>query len=152
MRTTRNSWIGLIALTAILSGCSSDGDRDSDRMHGDNGTSKMREGAKVEMTASHAFSPREVTIRAGESLTWRNSSKEPHTVTLDSSKVARRDSIAMPAGAKPFDSGELAPGKTWRQTFTVPGTYRYVCRLHEEHGMTGTVVVRPSDSGAPSPY
>jgi len=42
-------------------------------------------------------------------------------------------------------------GKTWRMSFTVPGTYKYVCTFHEDHGMMGTVIVKPA-STEPSPY
>src|SRR5438067_1496014 len=31
----------------------------------------------------------------------------------------------------------------FRVTFTAPGTFRYICALHDEQGMVGTVVVRP---------
>jgi plastocyanin len=39
-----------------------------------------------------------------------------------------------------FISG--SPRPTFSVTFTAPGTYSYVCLLHDEFGMTGTVVVR----------
>jgi plastocyanin len=38
--------------------------------------------------------------------------------------------------------GGLSPRRTFSVTFTAPGTYSYVCLLHDEFGMTGTVVVR----------
>jgi plastocyanin len=31
----------------------------------------------------------------------------------------------------------------FRVTFTAPGTFRYICALHDELGMLGTVIVRP---------
>ena len=30
----------------------------------------------------------------------------------------------------------------WRRTFTVPGTYRYICKLYT--GMRGTITVQPA--------
>jgi plastocyanin len=36
----------------------------------------------------------------------------------------------------------MKEGETFEVTFEVPGTYRYVCLPHEDHGMRGTVVVR----------
>lgn len=149
MRTTT---LALVALTALLGACSNNDDRNGVSQYGDNGKSGGREAATVEMTSTHAFSPREVTIRAGESVTWKNTSKDVHTVTADPTRAKKREDVTLPAGAKPFHSGDVAAGKTWRQTFTTPGTYRYLCLQHEEHGMTGTVIVKPSDNGAPAPY
>ena len=143
--------IVVVALTAILGACSNNhSDRDGMSGYGDNGKSARSEGTTVEMNAT-SFSPREVTIRTGESVTWKNSSKENHTVTADPSRAAKRDDVSIPSGAKPFHSGDIAPGKTWKQTFNTPGTYKYVCLHHEDHGMMGTVTVKPSD-GSPSPY
>jgi len=142
------SWIAMIALTSILAGCSSDSDRQTSSsgtsVYRDSEKSTSHEAATVEMQ-THLFSPREVTIRAGESVTWKNASNEVHTVTADPLKGSNPDSVVLPPGAKAFHSGEIRPGKSWRQTFTATGTYRYVCTLHERDGMTGTVVVRPSE-------
>jgi len=99
----------------------------------------------VEITSKMMFSPREITIRSGESIIWKNNSSEMHTVTTDPTKVANRDDVVLPTGAKAFHSGEIRPGKTYRQTFTTVGTYRYVCTLHEKEGMTGTITVRPME-------
>jgi len=139
--------MALIALTAMLGACgSSNGDRRE--MSGDDSKS----GRTVEITSSHQFSPREVTIKVGESVTWKNSANDVHTVTADPSRAKMKENVSLPAGAKPFHSGEIHPGKTYRQTFTVAGTYRYVCTLHEDKGMTGTVIVKPADAGSPNPY
>jgi plastocyanin len=142
------SWIVMFALTSVLGGCSGDADRNSSSGAGgyrDSEKATAREAATVEMTPSHMFSPREVTIRAGESVLWKNSSADVHTVTADASKVSDRDNVVLPPGAKGFHSGEIRPGKTWRQTFTTAGTYKYVCTLHEKDGMTGRVIVRAAD-------
>jgi plastocyanin len=140
-------WVAMIALTSIVAGCSSESKHQSS-----SGTSGYREGEKtaavdapVEITSSMTFSPRDVTIHAGESIVWKNSSNESHTVTCDPMKVANRDDVALPTGAKAFHSGDIRPGKTWRQTFTTAGTYRYVCLMHEKEGMTGTITVRPTE-------
>jgi len=137
-----------MAALAVFGGCSG---HDESSGYGDNGSrGGMREATTVEMTAT-AFNPREITVRVGDTVTWRNNSKEIHTVTADPARVAKKDHVSMPQGAKPFHSGEIHPGKTWRMSFTVPGTYKYVCMNHEDHGMMGTVVVKPA-STEPSPY
>ena len=39
-----------------------------------------------------------------------------------------------------FDSGNMAPGATWRYTFTKPGTYQFFCVVHPF--MKGVVIVK----------
>src|SRR5690242_8915247 len=101
--------IVIFALTSILFGCSSEGDKGSSSGSSDHRGSSdkatAREAASVDIMG-HQFSPREVTIRAGESVLWRNSSSETHTVTADPSKAMNRDDVSLPPGAKPFHSGE----------------------------------------------
>jgi plastocyanin len=138
----------LVALTAMLGACSSNDKSDRKEMSGDD----AKNGRTVIMTSSHQFSPQDVTIKAGESVTWKNSANDVHTVTADPSRAKMKENVSVPAGAKPFHSGDIAPGKTYRYTFTTPGTYRYVCLTHEDKGMTGTVTVKPSDAGSPNPY
>jgi hypothetical protein len=41
--------------------------------------------------------------------------------------------------------GDASVGaNTWALTFITPGTYQYLCLLHAEEGMTGTITVLPS--------
>lgn len=99
--------------------------------------------AVITMTNFLDFAPDAVTIHAGETIEWRNRSLFTHTVTADPARAADPANVALPPQATAFDSGEVAAGQIYRRTFTVPGTYRYVCRPHEGQGMTGTIVVRP---------
>ncbi len=99
--------------------------------------------AVVEMTDALAFDPSPVTIAVGETVEWRNASSVPHTATADPSLAADPANVILPAGAEPFHSGILTAGARFRHTFTVAGTYRYVCLPHESAGMIGTVVVNP---------
>ena len=64
-------------------------------------------------------------ITAGTTVVWTNNDQMPHTVT---------------ANDRSYDSGLVQPGKTWRHTFTKPGTYAYFCVPHPF--MKATVVVR----------
>jgi plastocyanin len=109
----------------------------------------------VRMTSQGRFEPTQITIRAGETVRWRNDSAHPHTVTADPGGAANPAHVVLPEGAEPFDSGEIAPGGTFTHTFDVPGTYIYVCGPHEADGMMGIVVVRNGTGraaeGAPRP-
>jgi plastocyanin len=97
--------------------------------------------AEVGMTNALAFTPDTVRVRVGETVRWRNTSDIVHTVTADPSRAAQASNVVLPAGASPFDSGDMTPGAVFEQTFTVAGSYRYVCLPHEMAGMVGWIVV-----------
>ena len=80
------------------------------------------------------FRPRNVTIAAGGSVTWRNDDDREHTAT---------------ASGGNFDTGVMSPGELARETFPNPGTFSFLCVIHPE--MTGTVTVTGSGGGAPPP-
>ncbi len=84
------------------------------------------------------FVPAELTIRAGESVTWvhHDSGLNHHVVADDGSfdshpLCGRVGSICMKGG------------DTYSHQFSQPGTYGYYCRLHGHpgRGMAGTVTV-----------
>lgn len=81
-----------------------------------------------------AFTPREVKIKAGSTITWANEDVVDHDVTQ-----------ATPgSGQKPlFKSPSLGQGKTFAYTFTKAGTYPIYCSLpgHLDSGMKMTVTV-----------
>jgi plastocyanin len=99
--------------------------------------------AVVEM-GFESYSPADVTIRSGDTVEWRNTSVIAHTVTDDPGRAKKQGDAGLPAGAQPFDSGNIAAGEIYMRTFTMPGTYRYFCTRHENDGMVGTVVVKPA--------
>src|SRR5712692_4655922 len=84
-----------------------------------------------------SFEPVRATIRAGETVEWKNVGNQLHHVTNDPSAALKKGDVTNPPGAKPFDSGFLKPGETFSQTFSVPGIYRYTCAVHEAKGMKG---------------
>ena len=88
-----------------------------------------------------AFDPAHLTVKVGDTVTWQNTGNVIHHATSDPSAAMKADEVAMPNGAKPFDSGFLHPGESFSYTFTVPGTYKYVCVPHEMSGMVGEIIV-----------
>jgi plastocyanin len=73
-----------------------------------------------------AFSPETVTVKVGSAITWTNGDGFAHSVkSADGS----------------FVSQDLQQGQSYASTFTTPGSYAYVCGIH--NSMTGTVVVEP---------
>jgi plastocyanin len=73
-----------------------------------------------------AFSPPDITVKKGTTVTWTNQDSTPHTVT-------EMDTQTGP------DSGNLNPGAKYTFTFNQSGTFKYHCTLHPE--MLGTVMV-----------
>jgi plastocyanin len=70
------------------------------------------------------YSPPEITIRAGQTVTWRNYGAKVHDV------VSRTNNWAPPF---------IQPGDRARITFNTPGRFEYTCSIHASMG--GTVIV-----------
>jgi plastocyanin len=86
-----------------------------------------------------SFAPGDVTIAAGETVTW-SWSGSGHDVKL--------------SGAEAFTTAFNDAGATYVHRFTTPGTYSYVCEAHA--AMKGRVVVTaaagaPAAAAAPAP-
>jgi plastocyanin len=89
------------------------------------------------------YQPDSIIIRAGQTVEWRNAGSVSHSVVNDPTKAEKPDDVAMPAGAKTFESGNVMPGGRFLHTFLKPGTYRYFCRSHEVDAMIGEIIVQP---------
>ncbi|MFF4805306.1 plastocyanin/azurin family copper-binding protein [Streptomyces sp. NPDC001351] len=87
------------------------------------------------LMSGYAFSPRTLTITAGDTVTWTNQDQAPHDVKTTS-------------GPASVHSPMLSKGGSWSHTFTTPGTYGYLCTVHP--GMTAQLVVEPAAAPAPT--
>jgi plastocyanin len=87
------------------------------------------------------FLPEKASIKVGQSVEWTNNAATLHSVDADPSMVQNAKDVVLPPGAKPFDSGFMPPGATFKYTFTVPGNYKYTCVPHEKDGMMGEIDV-----------
>lgn len=103
--------------------------------------SRVRPAVIVHMDGEE-YQPSRVTVSAGQTVKWKNNTGDPHTVTVVPDKAMVPADVALPKNAQPFDSGTIPAGMTFAHTFTVPGTYRYYCTLHEGNGMVGEVIVK----------
>ena len=83
--------------------------------------------ARAEDIAVHidnfVFEPAQLTVKAGQIVTWTNRDDIPHTVVC----------------AGKFRSKTMDTDGTFSFTFTAPGEYKYFCSLHPH--MTGFVKV-----------
>jgi plastocyanin len=83
---------------------------------------------KTVTISNFKFTPKNVTVKAGDMVTWTNK-EGMHTVTADDGS---------------FQSPNLAANKSYSHTFTRAGTYRYYCSFHGGAGgadMSGVVTV-----------
>jgi plastocyanin len=108
-------------------------------------TPALAQGNTVEVSMRNSpkalFSPATVNVKVGDTVKWTNPGIITHTVTFDPAAAVDKANVALPAGVAPFDSGNMEQDATFSHTFTVKGTYKYFCKLHEAMGMVGTVVV-----------
>lgn len=74
--------------------------------------------------ATSSFSPSNISVAVGGTVTWTNHDVTAHTTTNS-------------AGAW---NGSLAPGATFSRTFPTAGTFDYRCTIHPT--MTGSVTVK----------
>jgi plastocyanin len=73
-----------------------------------------------------SFTPREMSIAAGDTVTWLNHDDVPHLIVSADRKFA--------------SSSVLDTGQKYQHRFDAPGRFAYFCSLHPT--MTGTVVVK----------
>lgn len=68
------------------------------------------------------FVPAELTVKAGTTVVWTNNDSAGHDIKADE-----------------FVSPMMAQGETYSHTFTVKGTYDYICGVHPS--MKGKIIV-----------
>jgi plastocyanin len=81
--------------------------------------------AKINIS-SFKFDPANITIKAGETVTWINQDDVVHTVVADDNS---------------WTSDNLGKGVSYSHTFDTAGTFAYHCGVHPT--MKGAVIVQP---------
>jgi LPXTG-motif cell wall-anchored protein len=84
--------------------------------------------------ADFQFTPAQITINQGDTVTWTNNGPSAHSATA-------------PDGS--FDTGIFPAGQSRSHTFNDTGTFSYICTPHPN--MHGTIVVEASQSGGDTP-
>jgi plastocyanin len=128
--------LACLALGLVAAGCG--GDDDSGDSGGD-GASKSEEpaggggggGAQVGMQ-NIQFDPKDLTVKAGETITFTNDESIPHDVHKTSGPGEDFSS---------GDTGGMQEGDTFELTLDEPGEYEYVCKVHAP-GMAGSITVK----------
>ena len=136
MGSRRLAGTGVALVVVLLTGCGGD----------DNSDTKSSSAAKTTATQTatqqetvpavvkvsigdNFYKPKDLTIRRGQSVSWRNAGAVAHTVTSDSSSIAK------------FDSGTVNPGGAYVLKPSTPGKISYYCTIHGKAVMSGTVTV-----------
>ncbi|MGQ0773640.1 MAG: cupredoxin domain-containing protein [Pseudonocardiales bacterium] len=84
------------------------------------------------------FTPPDLTINTGDTVTWVNEDRVPHDVSTTS-------------GPAQFASDTLRQGQSFSHTFAAPGAYAYVCTLHPDMVATVTAMDHDPAPAAPPP-
>jgi plastocyanin len=88
-------------------------------------------GAQVSMQ-NIQFDPKDITVKAGETITFTNDESIPHDVHKQSGPGGDFSSGA---------DGGMQQGDTFKLKLDRPGKYDYVCHVHAP-GMAGTITVK----------
>jgi plastocyanin len=122
-------------MTVLLVACSNTQSPANRRKATGSATASVLDGVQtitVNSDASLRFNPSTITVHPGPvELVLTNSGGEPHNWTL----------LGLPGAA----TATIGDGQqtTLRFTAPAPGSYQFVCTIHQRQGMTGTLVVLP---------
>src|SRR4051794_5591194 len=129
-----------LALGVVIGGCGSDNSSSSSSTTSSsnnttttttkqapaNGGGTAKSAVQVIMKNTR-FTPMNIKVKAGGTITWTNKDPFAHTVTYGSGP-----------GVK-FNSGNVDGGSTFKQKFRTAGQINYVCKIHKNQ--TGTITV-----------
>ncbi|MEC3913216.1 cupredoxin domain-containing protein [Nocardia sp. CDC160] len=127
--------VAVVAGALVVGGCASNGSNNAATSTTAAATSSAAATPTTPAPAAAAtvevkdmkFSPADITIKAGDTVTWKFDDRAPHA-------VQGIGDVALGINSPIIHKGE------WSHTFTTPGVYRYLCPLHPE--MKGTVTVQ----------
>ncbi|HEY2765974.1 MAG TPA: cupredoxin family copper-binding protein [Pseudonocardiaceae bacterium] len=100
-------------------------------------TVKAAQTMKVTIS-NFAFDPADLTVHAGDTVTWVNEDEAPHDITTTNAPAA-------------IESGTLMKGQSYRYTFSAPGSYSYKCSLHPDMVATVTAMEHAPAPAAEAP-
>jgi len=105
------------------------GNNNSSQTSGSNTSANSNQPAAGKVSIQNMlFTPSQITIAKGGTVTWTNNDSTTHTVVDDLSNVGGPN------------SGDIAPGQSYSFTFNKTGSFQYHCSIHPS--MRGTIVVK----------
>jgi plastocyanin len=122
-RTLSRPAVCAVAAVLIVGACGTSGGRKDEGANG-----KVAGDKPAVRISNFQFSPASLTVKPGSTVTWTNDDTSVHSIK-DTSP------LATPVSA------DLGKGATFSITYQRPGSYSYICGIHQY--MTGTVTVAP---------
>jgi len=127
---------GLALVALLLTGCGDDDDGGTPKASAPASTATTPTATQQEAIPAvvkvsigdNFYKPKDLDIRRGQSISWRNQGAVAHTVTSDSDSTVK------------FDSGNLNPGGVYALKPNTIGKITYVCTIHGK-AQSGTVTV-----------
>jgi plastocyanin len=119
---------GVVALlTVLLAGCGGGGNDDKTSTASAPAQEAVPAVVKVSI-GDNFYKPKDLTIKRGQSISWRNQGAVAHTVTSDSDSAVK------------FDSGTVNPGGVYALKPGTAGKLTYHCTIHGKV-QSGTITV-----------
>ena len=119
---------------------------------------------EIVRTEVNMFMPNAIAVNAGSNVRWTNPSNLPHNVvgifnqttaqdavnstgliidnsTKSTNNTNDKQSTTSSSGVTAIDSGFIQPGQSWQYNFNETGVFNYLCTIHAEEGMRGTLII-----------
>jgi plastocyanin len=133
--------LACLVLGLVVAGCGGDDDDDgggggastSEQPAGDGGGGGGGGGGGTQVSMKNIqFAPKDITVKAGETITFTNDEAVPHDVHKT---AGPGDDFAS------GPTGGMQEGDTFKLTLDKPGKYEFVCDVHAP-GMAGSITVK----------
>jgi plastocyanin len=121
--------VALVAL--LLAGCGGGDDGETKADSAPAATTNQQEAVPAVVKVSigdNFYKPKDLTIKRGQSISWRNQGAVAHTVTSDGDSAVK------------FDSGTVNPGGVYALKPGTAGKLTYHCTIHGKV-QSGTITV-----------
>jgi plastocyanin len=124
---------------------------------------------EIVRTEVNMFMPNAIVVDAGSIVRWINPSNLPHNVVgifnqttaqdavnstgliinnstnnINNNNTNANDTQSSPSsssGVTTIDSGFIQQGQSWQYNFNEAGVFNYLCTIHAEEGMRGTLII-----------
>lgn len=126
---------------------------------------------EIVRTEVNMFMPNAIVVDAGSIVRWINPSNLPHNVVGIFNQTTAQDAVnsteliidnstnnihnnnnstnandtqsspSSSSGVTAIDSGFIQQGQSWQYNFNEAGVFNYLCTIHAEEGMRGTLII-----------
>jgi plastocyanin len=123
--------------------------------------------SEIVRTEVNMFMPNTIVVDGGSTVRWTNPSNLPHNVVGIFNQTTAQDAVnstgliinnstnnnnnntnangaqssPSSSGVTAIDSGFIQQGQSWQYNFNEAGVFNYLCTIHAEEGMRGTLII-----------